>query len=60
MEQMPCGQFEANALWFCYWGAGLAADLGSHGDGGGGDAALEAVSVGGQAGAPRARLDAAD
>ena len=68
MEQMPCGQFEANALYFAI--GVLAYNLAqllkrqvlpaavSHGDGG--HAALEGVSAGGQAGAPRARLDAAD
>jgi len=68
MEQMPCGQFEANAMYFAigvlaYNLAQLLkrrvlARLVSHGHGS--DAALEAVSVGRQAGAPRARLDAAD
>ena len=68
MEQMPCGQFEANAMYFAI--GVLAYNLAqllkrqvlpavvSHGDGG--HAALEGVSAGGQVGAPRARLGAAD
>jgi hypothetical protein len=57
----PTRCISPSACWPITWPtpetAGAAGRL-SHGDGG--DAALEGVSAGGQAGAPRARLDAAD
>lgn len=68
MEQMPCGQFAANALCFCDGRAGVqlgrvvkvagAAGRISHGDDG--NAAMETVSAGRQAGAARAPLGAAN
>jgi hypothetical protein len=68
MEPMPCGQFEADAMYFAI--GVLAYNIGptpetpnaarrvSHGDRS--DTGLEGVSVSGQVGAPRARVGTAD